>query len=179
MQGTTLLCLVLAISVATLSNFPSVFAARRIGNMNVIDKCWRANPNWRRHRHQLAKCSVGFAGKMINNVGRGVINYKVTDPGDDPMNPRPGTLRYAMTNLKGKVWITFKRNMKITLGKPLLVNSFTTIDGRGVDVHITNGACLLLQRVCVIMITYLKFISFHINYPMMNIFYQVDYIYCS
>jgi pectate lyase len=84
---------------------------------------------------------------MINNVGGGVINYKVTDPSDDPLNPRAGTLRYAMTNLNGKVWITFKRNMKIKLAKPLLVNSFTTIDGRGVDVHIANGACLLLQRV--------------------------------
>lgn len=114
--------------------------------MNVIDKCWRTNPDWRRNRHQLATCTVGFAGKMTNNIGRDVMNYKVTDSSDDPLNPRPGTLRYAMTDIKGKVWITFKRNMNITLAKPLLVSSFTTIDGRGVNVHIQNGGCLLLKK---------------------------------
>ncbi|KAL3528646.1 hypothetical protein ACH5RR_007968 [Cinchona calisaya] len=115
--------------------------------MNVIDECWRKNPNWRSHRHELAKCSVGYTGNMMNNIGRGVTNYKVNDPSDDAMNPKPGTLRFAMTHVKGKVWITFKRDMNITLQKPLLVSSCTTIDGRGVNVHISGGACLMLQRV--------------------------------
>ncbi|KAL2493197.1 Pectin lyase-like superfamily protein [Abeliophyllum distichum] len=115
--------------------------------MNVIDKCWRTNPNWRSNRQQLAKCSVGYAGKMIENIGQDVTKYKVTDPSDDPLDPKPGTLRYAMTNIKGKVWITFQRDMKIKLGKPLLVSSFSTIDGRGLNVHIANGGCLVLRRV--------------------------------
>ncbi|KAG8380065.1 hypothetical protein BUALT_Bualt07G0154700 [Buddleja alternifolia] len=146
-QGTTLLCLVWAISMAILTSSVLVQARRTVDDMNVIDICWRTNPNWRSHRHQLARCSVGYAGKMIHNIGRDVINYKVTDPSDDPLNPRPGTLRYAMTSIRGKVWITFKRNMVIKLAKPLLVSSFTTIDGRGVNVEIAYGACLLLQRV--------------------------------
>ncbi|GFP86108.1 probable pectate lyase 4 [Phtheirospermum japonicum] len=116
-------------------------------DLNVIDKCWRTNPNWRSNRHQLATCSVGYAGKMTNNIGRGVTNYKVTDPSDDPLNPRRGTLRYAMTSLRGKVWVTFARDMNIKLAKPLLVSSCTTIDGRGVNVHISHGGCLFLQRV--------------------------------
>ncbi|GKV05359.1 hypothetical protein SLEP1_g17382 [Rubroshorea leprosula] len=114
--------------------------------MNVIDQCWRWNPNWRSHRLELAKCSVGFAGKMINNIGKGVVHYKVTDPSDDPLNPKPGTLRYGASMIKGKVWITFKRNMKITLHKPLLISSFTAIDGRGVDVHIAGPSCLLVYK---------------------------------
>ncbi|KAK7364421.1 hypothetical protein VNO80_13064 [Phaseolus coccineus] len=61
--------------------------------MNVIDRCWRPNPEWRRHRSQLAACSVGYAGKMINNMGDDLIHYKVIDSSDDPINPKPKTLR--------------------------------------------------------------------------------------
>ncbi|OVA10775.1 Pectate lyase/Amb allergen [Macleaya cordata] len=125
--------------------------------MNVIDRCWRTNPNWRRNRQQLATCSVGFAGKMRNNIGRGVTHYKVTDPSDNPINPKIGTLRYGTTKLRGKVWITFQRNMQIKLLKPLLVSSFTSIDGRGVDVHIAGGGCFLLQGVTNVIIHGLRF----------------------
>ncbi|KAG5572810.1 hypothetical protein H5410_062576 [Solanum commersonii] len=118
-----------------------------VHGLNVIDKCWRTNPNWRSQRQQLAKCSVGYSGKMTNNIGDDVVKYKVTDKSDDPLNPKPGTLRYAMTHIKGKIWVTFEQNMKIRLQKPLLVSSFTTIDGRGVKVNIAGGACLMLQRV--------------------------------
>ncbi|KAL7100070.1 hypothetical protein ACP275_09G125700 [Erythranthe tilingii] len=145
-QG-TLWCFVWAISIAVLLNSGFIQARRTIGNMNVIDKCWRTNPNWRSNRHQLATCSVGYVGKMRNNTGPDVTNYKVTDPSDDALDPKPGTLRYAMTSIKGKVWITFQRGMSIKLEKPLLVNSFSTIDGRGVIVDIAYGACLLLQEV--------------------------------
>ena len=48
--------------------------------------------------------------------------------------------------IKGKVWITFKRNMHITLQRPLLVSSITAIDGRGVDIHITGAGCLLVYQ---------------------------------
>lgn len=92
-------------------------------------------------------CSVGFSGKMTNNVGRGVRHYTVTDPSDDPVNPRPGTLRYGATLIEGKVWIKFQRNMQINLLRPLLISSFTAIDGRGADVHVANGACLVLHEV--------------------------------
>lgn len=84
---------------------------------------------------------------MFNNIGDDVINYKVTDPSDDPVSPRPGTLRHAVTSITGKIWITFKRHMNITLSKPLLVSSLTTIDARGANVHIANGGCLLIKKV--------------------------------
>lgn len=92
-------------------------------------------------------CSVGFAGKMLQNRGRGLVFYTVTDPSDDPVNPRPGTLRFGTTILKGKVWITFQRDMKIKLLQPLIVKSFTTIDGRGVDVQIAYGAGFIINKV--------------------------------
>jgi pectate lyase len=115
--------------------------------MNMIDRCWRPNPEWRKHRQQLATCSVGYVGKMTNNIGKGLIHYKVTDPNDDPTNPKPGTLRYRASVIQGKVWITFQKDMNIKLMKPLLISSFTTIDGRGVNVHIADNACLMIFKV--------------------------------
>ncbi|KAL2334770.1 hypothetical protein Fmac_015983 [Flemingia macrophylla] len=114
--------------------------------MNVIDRCWRLNPEWRRHRSQLATCSVGYAGKMTNNMDKDLIYYKVTDVSDNPINPKPGTLRYGASMIQGKVWITFERDMNIKLEKPLLISSFTTIDGRGVNVHIADNACLMIFK---------------------------------
>jgi pectate lyase len=115
-------------------------------DMNVIDQCWRWNQNWRSNRQQLATCSVGFAGKMTNNIGRGLIQYVVTDSSDNPLNPKPGTLRYGATMIGGKKWITFQRSMNIKLEKPLLISSFTTIDGRGAEVHIAGNACLMIYK---------------------------------
>ncbi|XXG39468.1 hypothetical protein AAC387_Pa01g0421 [Persea americana] len=126
--------------------------ATRSSRMNVIDRCWRRHPNWARNRPLLAMCSIGFTGKMTNNVGRGVRHYTVTDPSDDPINPRPGTLRYGATLIEGKVWIKFHRSMHINLQKPLLISSFTAIDGRGTNVHIASGACFVLHKVTSVII---------------------------
>ncbi|KAL9672837.1 hypothetical protein QQ045_029090 [Rhodiola kirilowii] len=115
--------------------------------LNIIDKCWRSDPRWVHNRERLTTCSVGFAGKMSHNIGKGLLQYVVTDPSDDPVNPRPGTLRYGATVINGKVWITFQRDMRIKLKQPLLVSSFTTIDGRGSSIHIAEGSCLLLYKV--------------------------------
>ncbi|XP_058781962.1 probable pectate lyase 4 [Vicia villosa] len=115
-------------------------------NMNMIDHCWRPNPEWRRHKQQIATCSVGYAGKMVNNIGKDLIHYKVTDPNDDPINPKLGTLRYGASVIQGKVWITFQKDMNIRLVKPLLISSFTTIDGRGVNIHIADNACLMIFK---------------------------------
>ncbi|KAF7024093.1 hypothetical protein CFC21_036500 [Triticum aestivum] len=115
---------------------------------NVIDRCWRGQPNWATDRQRLAMCSVGFAGKMRQNSGHGVTVYTVTDPGDDPVQPKPGTLRYGATVLPGKVWITFRPGtMHIRLAQPLFVKSFTAIDGRGADVHVAGGAGIVLYEV--------------------------------
>ncbi|MED6172375.1 hypothetical protein PIB30_049517 [Stylosanthes scabra] len=114
--------------------------------MNVIDQCWRWNPQWRTHRTQLANCSVGYAGKMMNNIGTDLIHYEVIDPTDDPINPKPGTLRYGASVIQQKVWITFKTDMQITLAKPLLISSFTAIDGRGANVHIAHNACFMIFK---------------------------------
>lgn len=118
-----------------------------VHGLNIIDRCWRGQPNWAANRQRLAVCSVGFAGKMRQNRGPGVIPYTVTDPGDDPVRPRPGTLRYGATVLPGKVWITFQKGMHIRLAQPLFVKSFTVIDGRGADVHIAGGAGIMLYQV--------------------------------
>ncbi|KAB2001133.1 hypothetical protein ES319_D12G279600v1 [Gossypium barbadense] len=76
-------CFTLALFMVSLMASPS----SSLANMNVIDKCWRGNPLWRSQRQQLAKCSVGFAGKMINNIGKDVVKYKVIDLSDHPLSP--------------------------------------------------------------------------------------------
>lgn len=142
-QGITFL--ILAAFMAFMAT--TISARRSIDNMNVIDKCWRTAASWENNRHNLASCSVGYAGKMNKSIGHDVTYYEVTDSGDDALNPKLGTLRYGMTQVKGKVWVTFQKDMNITLQKPLLVRSFSVIDGRGASVHIAGGGCLLLHRV--------------------------------
>ncbi|THU55011.1 hypothetical protein C4D60_Mb11t02080 [Musa balbisiana] len=117
---------------------------------NPIDDCWRCDPEWHRHRKRLADCGIGFGRNAIG--GREGRFYVVTDSGDDdPVNPRPGTLRYAVIQ-EEPLWIVFKRSMVITLEQELIMNSFKTIDGRGAEVHVANGACITIQFVTNIII---------------------------
>ncbi|KAM7521788.1 hypothetical protein LguiA_011690 [Lonicera macranthoides] len=113
------------------------------GTGNPIDDCWRCDRNWMRNRRRLADCSIGFGRNAIG--GRDGRFYVVSDPkDDDPVNPRPGTLRHAVIQDR-PLWIVFKRDMVITLKQELIMNSFKTIDARGVNVHIANGGCITIQ----------------------------------
>ncbi|KAG6484915.1 probable pectate lyase 8 [Zingiber officinale] len=115
------------------------------GTGNPIDDCWRCDPDWHNNRKRLADCGIGFGRNAIG--GRDGNFYVVTDSGDDdPVNPRPGTLRYAVIQDE-PLWITFKQDMVITLKEELIMNSFKTIDGRGRNVHIANGACITIQYI--------------------------------
>ncbi|CAN1140825.1 Probable pectate lyase 15 [Linum perenne] len=117
---------------------------------NPIDDCWRCDPHWQTHRKRLADCAIGFGRNAIG--GRDGRYYVVTDPrDDDPVNPRPGTLRHAVIQDR-PLWIVFKRDMVITLKQELIMNSFKTIDGRGTNVHIANGGCITIQFVTNIII---------------------------
>ncbi|CDP02199.1 unnamed protein product [Coffea canephora] len=112
---------------------------------NVIDKCWRCDPNWANNRQRLADCAQGF-GRAAKG-GQGGPIYVVTDPSDDNVaEPRPGTLRHAVIQ-KGPLWIIFARSMTITLSQELIMQSHKTIDGRGVNVHIAYGAGFTIQFV--------------------------------
>ncbi|XP_008800564.2 probable pectate lyase 8 isoform X2 [Phoenix dactylifera] len=120
------------------------------GTGNPIDDCWRCDSDWHLHRTRLADCGIGFGRNAVG--GRDGSLYVVTDPGDDdPVNPRPGTLRYAVIQDE-PLWIVFERDMVITLKQELIMNSFKTIDGRGANVHIANGACITIQFVSNIII---------------------------
>ncbi|KAL7584185.1 probable pectate lyase 8 [Lactuca sativa] len=115
------------------------------GTGNPIDDCWRCDRNWQRHRKRLADCAIGFGRNAIG--GRDGRYYVVTDPNDDdPVHPRPGTLRHAVIQDQ-PLWIIFKRDMVITLKQELIMNSFKTIDARGVNVHIANGGCITIQYI--------------------------------
>ncbi|KAH9297707.1 hypothetical protein KI387_029389, partial [Taxus chinensis] len=92
----------------------------------------------------LADCAVGYGAYAQG--GKGGRIYTVISSEDDAVNPKPGTLRYGVT-LHGRVWIVFGRNMNIVLKMPLVIGSYKTIDGRGAQVDISSGACLLIHEV--------------------------------
>ena len=89
----------------------------------------------------------GLCWKDDQQHWKGPHTIVVIDPSDNPINPKPGTLRYGTTMIKGKKWITFQRSMHIRLEKPLLISSFTTIDGWGANVPIAGNACLMIYKV--------------------------------
>ncbi|XP_073307230.1 putative pectate lyase 2 [Primulina huaijiensis] len=112
--------------------------------LNPIDSCWRSKSNWAANRHALADCAVGFGKNAIG--GKYGAIYVVTDPSDDPGNPKWGTLRYGVIQTK-PLWIVFGRSMVITLKNELMINSYKTIDGRGAKVEIAYGPCITIQHV--------------------------------
>ncbi|XP_028796408.1 probable pectate lyase 5 [Neltuma alba] len=128
----------------------SINASRRnlgflsCGTGNPVDDCWRCDPNWEKNRKRLADCGIGFGKNAIG--GRDGRYYVVTDPGDHPVSPKPGTLRYGVIQ-KEPLWIIFKKDMVIKLKEELIMNSFKTIDGRGANVHIAGGPCITIQFV--------------------------------
>ncbi|KAK6140186.1 hypothetical protein DH2020_026070 [Rehmannia glutinosa] len=112
---------------------------------NPIDDCWRCDPNWHLNRQRLADCAIGFGQYALG--GKGGRYYVVTDSSDhDPVNPKPGTLRYAVIQTE-PLWIVFAANMLIQLSEELIFNSYKTLDGRGANVHIIGGGCITLQYI--------------------------------
>lgn len=82
---------------------------------NPIDDCWRCDPNWHNNRQRLADCGIGFGQYALG--GKGGEFYVVTDPSDDDaVNPKPGTLRYAVIRTE-PLWIVFASNMVIHLSQ--------------------------------------------------------------
>ncbi|CAF2000011.1 hypothetical protein Bca4012_078405 [Brassica carinata] len=114
-------------------------------SLNAIDKCWRGDKNWHKNRKKLADCVLGF-GRRTTGGKKGQF-YVVTDASDhDLVNPKPGTLRHAVTRDR-PLWIIFGRSMIIKLQQELIITHDKTIDGRGENVHIMGGAGLTLQFV--------------------------------
>ncbi|CAK8536806.1 unnamed protein product [Lathyrus sativus] len=110
---------------------------------NPIDRCWRCDPNWAKNRKKLADCAQGFGRKTTG--GKAGRIYVVTDSSDNDMvNPRPGTLRYAVTRNR-PLWIIFASSMVIRLNQELIMTSDKTIDGRGHNVIIARGAGFTIQ----------------------------------
>ena len=112
--------------------------------LNTIDSCWRTESDWATNRRALADCAVGFGQAAIG--GKYGKTYVVTTPDDDPINPKPGTLRYGAIRTE-PLWIIFARDMVLTLENELMINSYKTIDGRGANVEITGGPCLKIEDV--------------------------------
>lgn len=117
---------------------------------NPIDDCWRCDPDWETNRKILADCAIGFGRNAIG--GRDGEIYVVSYPNDDdPMNPKPGTLRHAVIQ-EDPLWIIFDRDMIIRLKQELVMNSYKTIDGRGFNIQIASGPCITIENVTNIII---------------------------
>ncbi|XP_060194746.1 probable pectate lyase 16 [Lycium barbarum] len=123
---------------------PSYYPQPHKNLLNVIDSCWRLNDDWSSNRKALADCAIGFGSSTIG--GKNGDIYIVTDSSDDPVNPKPGTLRYGAIQSE-PLWIIFKMDMALTLKNELMVNSYKTIDGRGAKIEISNGPCITLDYV--------------------------------
>ncbi|EEF42874.1 probable pectate lyase 12 [Ricinus communis] len=112
---------------------------------NPIDDCWKCDPDWPNNRQRLADCAIGFGQYAMG--GKNGEYYIVTDSSDDDaVNPKPGTLRYAVIQ-EEPLWIVFPSNMLIKLKEELIFNSYKTLDGRGANVHIVGGGCITLQYI--------------------------------
>ncbi|XP_047309897.1 pectate lyase-like [Impatiens glandulifera] len=112
---------------------------------NPIDRCWRCRSDWASNRMRLADCAQGFGRHTTG--GKGGKIYVVTDPTDhDLVKPKPGTLRHAVIQTE-PLWIIFARSMVIRLQQELIMASHKTIDARGTNVHIANGAGITIQYV--------------------------------
>ncbi|KAL9239970.1 hypothetical protein vseg_014239 [Gypsophila vaccaria] len=110
---------------------------------NPIDRCWRCKDSWAENRKKLADCVKGFGRNTTG--GKAGPYYVVKDNSDDDLiNPKQGTLRHAVLQ-PGPLWITFATSMKIKLKGELLVTSNKTIDGRGAQVRIADGAGITIQ----------------------------------
>nr|KJB60995.1 hypothetical protein B456_009G334500 [Gossypium raimondii] len=109
---------------------------------NHVDSCWRCDPDWEKNRKKLADCAPGFARGTTG--GKDGQFYVVTDPIDNAVDPKPGTLRHGVTQT-GPLYITFKRSMTIKLQQELIVTTDKTIDARGANVEICNGAGITIQ----------------------------------
>ncbi|KAG6412890.1 hypothetical protein SASPL_125584 [Salvia splendens] len=121
---------------------------------NPIDQCWRCDPHWEKNRKKLADCVLGF-GRHTTGGKAGKI-YMVTDPSDnDLVNPKPGTLRHAVIQTE-PLWIIFARHMVIRLSQELIFTCNKTIDGRGAQIQITNGAGFMIQYVSNVIIHNIK-----------------------
>nr|CAD1839185.1 unnamed protein product [Ananas comosus var. bracteatus] len=113
---------------------------------NPIDRCWRCRKNWIAIARGWPPASRASATTPPVARMAGFF-YVVTDPSDNELiNPRPGTLRYAVIRSE-PLWIVFARDMTIRLSEELIVNSNKTIDGRGARVAIANGAQITIQNV--------------------------------
>lgn len=130
---------------------------------NPIDDCWKCDPNWPNNRQRLADCAIGFGQYALG--GKNGEFYIVTDDSDDDaVNPKPGTLRYAVIQPQ-PLWIVFPANMLIKLKQELIFNSYKTLDGRGANVHIVGGGCITLQYISNVII---HNIHIHHCYPSGN-----------
>ncbi|KAK8567250.1 hypothetical protein V6N13_105230 [Hibiscus sabdariffa] len=110
---------------------------------NPIDQCWRCNPEWADNRKRLADCALGFGRGTTG--GKDGEFYVVTDPSDNILDPKPGTLRHAVIQNR-PLWIIFARPMMIRLEQELIISTDNkTIDGRGGRVHIAYGAGITIQ----------------------------------
>ncbi|KAG8094602.1 hypothetical protein GUJ93_ZPchr0012g18830 [Zizania palustris] len=111
---------------------------------NPIDRCWRCRNDWATDRKRLARCAQGFGRNATGGLAGKI--YIVTDGTDnDVVNPTPGTLRWGVIQDE-PLWIIFAKNMIIKLKEELMIGSNKTIDGRGAQVRIINGAQLTVQN---------------------------------
>ncbi|CAB4320767.1 unnamed protein product [Prunus armeniaca] len=144
-KGTGVINMLLINLHSSTSLFLANIPTQKLLFKKFIDDCWECDPNWPDNRQSLADCAIGFGQYALG--GKGGEYYIVTDSSnDDAVNPRPGTLRYAVIQTE-PLWIVFPGNMLIKLSQELIFNSCKTLDCRGANVHIVGCGCITWQYI--------------------------------
>jgi len=97
----------------------------------------------------------GYASNVTGGLN-GYI-YFVNTTEDDPENPKPGSLRYALEH-ETPLWIFFQVNGTIYLKSRVEMKSHKTIDGRGAQIVI-SGNTLSIKNVENVIIVNIRFDS--------------------
>ncbi|MBA0673454.1 hypothetical protein Goklo_023991, partial [Gossypium klotzschianum] len=153
----------LIVTKAHITEYDEYSKARELEDIENLAKAYHSNPEEvdRHYNDHLSRNMIEFyitkrvlaeskkgPCEVTNHVdsfgGKGGEFYAVTDPIDNAADPKPGTLRHAITQ-NGPPWITVKRSMTIKLEQELIVTSDKTIDARGANVEIYNGAGITVQ----------------------------------
>ncbi|MFQ6661581.1 hypothetical protein Gotur_029694 [Gossypium turneri] len=126
---------------AHIAEYDEYWKARELEAIENLDTAYHSNPE-EVNRKKLADYAPGFARGTTG--GKDGEFYVVTNPIDNAADPKPGTLRHAVTQTR-PLWITFKGSMTIKLQQELIVTSDKTIDARGANVEICNGVGITIQ----------------------------------
>ncbi|KAK8522936.1 hypothetical protein V6N12_056628 [Hibiscus sabdariffa] len=142
---------------AHIAEYDDYWRERELQAKENLDKAYNPRPEEVTNHYNEHAARKEYKTNSGQTIGRGwlivsldlavvlQVERKVTDPSDNILEPKPGTLRHAVIQNR-PLWIIFARPMMIRLEQELIISTDNkTIDGRGGRVHIAYGAGITIQ----------------------------------